>query len=271
MKAKTILYMALFCVCNSHSEYPPISQWESITPQGEKGSPQFELFFENANFASIEWYVEKEEQLVAHRFDEDYSKFRTEIRKISNKFKIETGDISDVIKVDAGWIVGINKGEFGGGVYFYSDSKKDDYKIDFSRPNQFIKLGNSILVADGLCHGFCQGQISELFRENGKWKSRTYVDLPDAANAVCNIDESAFIVVGQTMLFKVDKEKNISLLVSNAFGNGLYPNSCAIEDGYVYIGMRQFVGRYKLNDRSQKVEYLIPNKNLINKENPNKR
>ncbi len=45
---------------------------------------------------------------------------------------------------------------------------------------------------------------------------------------------------------------------------GLYPSSLIVDNNTAYIGMRQFVARYKLTPKNQQIDWLIPAQRWLN-------
>ena len=98
-------------------------------------------------------YLDKNEIRVIDDFSYKYK------QNLSNKklpFKIEQPGLIDVIQVNDGYLVGFNRGEWGGSLYWYSKNGKKSIKIGGSvfstSPIQFIKRDNQIYAITGLSH-----------------------------------------------------------------------------------------------------------------------
>lgn len=239
--------------------------------------------------AKSNWFVYLDKNEI--RVIDDYSDIYKQ--NLSNKklpFKIEKLGIIDVIKVEDGYLVGFNRGEWGGGLYWYSKNGKKNIEIVgsiFSSPNQFIKRDNKIYAITGLSHlGMSFGNIIKIEKEQKKWIVEELIKLPDAPYAIQLDSKDNMLVFTSSGLYSIDKEANLDTLAIKIrrpiiptievelpndtirikqkpinvhpkwLWGFLYPSSMVIQNDVVYVGMRG--GVYKFDLKTKKEEWLLP-------------
>jgi hypothetical protein len=242
------------------------------------------------NSSKNDWflYLDKDEIRVI-----DYRLNRSE-RKLFTKelpFKIEQSGQISFVQVHDGYLVGINKGEWGGGLYWYSKDGKENIEIFgsiFSSPViQFIKRDGKIFAITGLSHmGISCGNIIKIEKIEKKWIIEEYLKLPEAPCAIKLDHKENMLVFTTSGLYSIDKDANIETLskkllpqiipvievelssktysykqkplVEQPMGVWayLYPTSMVIQKRVVYVGMRG--GVYKFDTSTKKEEWLMP-------------
>jgi hypothetical protein len=189
------------------------------------------------------------------------------------------GNESVEYSLSNGKLIGIDMGEFGGGLYFKPiDSNltkifvngKDGSKIqpDFlgglmvphSNPvNQKIKnffllksgnvssvlsFNDSVYFLGGM-QNLGLGAAFKLSNENDSFFISKKVDFYDAPLAAATSDHFIYIATENSFCI-LDQYLNKKLLFENLFWHGLYPNSVAVlDDRNIYVGMRG--GYVKIN------------------------
>ena len=181
----------------------------------------------------------------------------------------------DVVEVKDGYLIGFNRGEWGGDLYWFSKNGKEKYKISGHQIVQFIKRDNKIYAIEGLAHlSMSRGSIIEIEKKEGKWITKEFLKLPTAPEVIQLDSKENFIVVtfgtdwsfdkgGKSVihatpgLFSIDRKANIVTLVKDGiWGDDLYPSSMVIQNDVVYIGMRK--GVYKFDLVTKRDEWLLP-------------
>ncbi len=162
-----------------------------------------------------------------------------------------------VLKVSDGYLVGFDRGEFGGSLFWFSTDGKKHYKITNLNLQQFILRNGEVYAIQGLAHmGTNQGSIVKLTKKK-KWLSTEYVRLPAAPRAVILDKQKNFLIICSSSLLNVDGKGKVSTLITNdSWLYYLYPNSILLDDELVYLGMRAGVLRYNLSSGEQ--EWLMP-------------
>lgn len=89
--------------------------------------------------------------------------------------------IPDVaLKVEDGWLVGGDRGEWGGELVHINQQGKVTKLFDDNIQN-ITRIGNSYVAVTGLAHmGLNSGQILKLEHQNGQWHSIPWIFLPGA-------------------------------------------------------------------------------------------
>lgn len=165
---------------------------------------------------------------------------------------------SAVLRVDSGFLVGIDNGEWGGRVIWYSPAGDSSYVVSRDQVSQFVRRGDRIFAIEGLAHlSMSEGNIIELRKNKGAWVAEVHFQLPDAPAGIDVDTDGSFIVLTYASLLHIDQEKHMTSLVSNAiWRHGIWPTSLVINDGYAYLGMRAGVTRYHLKKGT--LEWLQP-------------
>jgi len=208
-----------------------------------------------------------------------------EIRQSKNSNMINIAaplaGIIDYLEVEDGYLIGFNRGEWGGELYWFSKDGKKRYEISKRQIVQFIKRDNKIYAIEGLAHlTMTGGSIIEIEKQKRKWVAKEFLKLPTTPEAIQLDSKGNFIVVtfgtnwrfnetdeslpsGAIIinalpgLFSIDREANIDTLVKDGFwGDYLYPHSMVIQNDVVYIGMRK--GVYKFDLTTKRDEWLLP-------------
>jgi hypothetical protein len=167
---------------------------------------------------------------------------------------------SYTLKVADGWIAGYDEGEFGGAVYWFSLDGKIKMKLSDVNINEFIVDGSRIFAVTGLAHlNFSEGSMVEILKVEGEWTVVEFVPLPDSGEAIARVGVGDYVIVTSTMLLRVNLKKEMRILIANKNWGILYPNSIAVDDKNIYIGMRKYVVRCNLASNVQSFDCLVPN------------
>ncbi len=183
-------------------------------------------------------------------------------------FKIEEGNPFEgfggwvhAARVTDGWIVGFNRGEFGGSLWWFAADGKSRYLISRDRIRAFLATGPELLAFEGLAHlTNDRGGIMRLKRgEGGKWSFDRIADLRTAPQAAARDKDGSLVVVGTKRLLRVRIGKPVEVLMDNAFWQSLSPTSVIIDgSGAIYIGMQYGVAKVTQAGGKSKVAWLRP-------------
>ncbi|PHR47655.1 MAG: hypothetical protein COA32_06785 [Fluviicola sp.] len=154
------------------------------------------------------------------------------------------------LKIENGWLVGFDKGEWGGSLFWFNEKGTQYEKITSGNIKNLFKINGEIYVTEGLAHlSLSSGQIFTVKSLDGKWSVDKKVDLPNAPYATTLTAASEFLIVTSKGLLKVDKNFNTETLIDEGLWWGLlYPNSILIEGQTIYIGMRAGILKTQIND-----------------------
>jgi hypothetical protein len=160
-----------------------------------------------------------------------------------------------VLKLSDGWLVGFDAGEFGGGLWWFSERGERDSWLkpspkDPAHPKDiyrteniqgFSRFGNHTLIFMGLNHlDGRSGRIFRLVNRSGQWTLKLFTAL-DTCPYAWVVDHNRLFVLTETGLWLIHPDGRISKSHSLDIGL-LYPNSMIIgPEGALYIGMHRYV------------------------------
>jgi hypothetical protein len=159
-----------------------------------------------------------------------------------------------VLPVANGYLLGIDRGEWEGNLYWFSKDGKYNYKISNHQIVQFITQKGNIYAIEGLTHFnyFISGSIIKIERVSGKWNAFKYLTLNSTPRSVANDHQGNFIVACTNNLLRIRPNRKVDTLVKKAMWNQFYyPTSLVVKNNIAYIGMLQCVFRYNLNTQKQ--------------------
>ncbi len=187
--------------------------------------------------------------------------------------------------VPGGKLVGVNEGEWGGGLYYRQrDSTKiifvngiktedihpgwfggldvpernpitkvvKDCKLLQSGNVQFIfRFKDSIYFLGGLAHGLNFGSLFTIRCNADSFFITKALDLGDAPAAMCIHGEFIYLA-GSKGFYMIDKNLHIQTILDNSFWYGLYPTSVIVLDEQnVFVTIRG--GYVKINPENKKI------------------
>lgn len=162
-----------------------------------------------------------------------------------------------VVQVGDGWLVGFDVGEFGGGLWWFSE--KGDHYLRIQppesapvHPNDIFRAANvrgfsryreDLLVFMGLDHlSGRSGRIFRLVQDMGGW-SLDLFSLLDGSPKAWAVSRERLLVLTGTGIWLVQSDGSSKNLHSLPLGS-LYPNSMVLDtNGALHIGMRHYVLR----------------------------
>jgi hypothetical protein len=225
-----------------------------------------------ANWAQDEWVVAAEQEHLAIAQKSAVS------AKVTLPFTPQLGPgeapntfrgLRAVEQVSDGYLAGFARGEFGGGLYWFSGAGDKHLKISAPSASWFPenvlgigKEGRAFYVFQGLAHLMTeQGRVLKVQQESGRgWGATVLVDLGAAPAAVIEELPGTWLVATSRGLTRVTSRGTAERIWEQKKVGQLYPSSIArTTDGVVYIGMRAWVVRLAaLNAGRAAVELLTP-------------
>src|SRR5690606_35197051 len=114
------------------------------------------------------------------------------------------------LKIENGWLVGFDKGEWGGNLFWFNEKGSQYEKITSGNIKNIFEINGKIYVTEGLAHlSMSDGQIFQIERENNKWIIEKKVDLQTAPYATTLTKDNEFLIVTSKSLLKVNKNFEI--------------------------------------------------------------
>ncbi len=161
-----------------------------------------------------------------------------------------------VKKVANGYLVGFNKGEFGGALYWFSEKGDTSYQISRSNVDYIFEYKKKVCMVNGVFHMDTDlGRINEMRFEDGTWKVEEWVELPSKSQVIMPYKNRMLIVTTKTILF-FDGTNNFDFIKKDGFWDVLYPQSAVILNHDLFVGMRG--GVYRINLETKTEEWLTP-------------
>ncbi len=190
---------------------------------------------------------------------------------VSNKNGLEVKEAtqeeerSREIVFDTGTIkyIGIDKGEWGGGLYV-NNVNKAEKPIFSENIKALIPIKNDLYIISGLAHmGYNQGAVHVIRDFNSPKEPERVALLPDAPQTVL-LDKTrnalpVIIIAGFKSLMSFQPDDSFKIIKFNTFWSSLYPTSIIrYKDNYI-LGIRSGVAVVTPNRSRTKVRYFVPN------------
>lgn len=189
------------------------------------------------------------DSIIIKEYDDNYSKRDTlpfsekQIkRKIKSSTVINKSSIRDFMKVDDGYIIGLNDGEFGGGLWFLSLNGRKSYEITpYIRVKDIFEFNNKLYVIRGLSHiTVSYGSLLEI-KKNKKWKVHKAYQLQDAPKFVVFEKENILILTSEYLMSFNKLEVLTKVLHAPFYWGTLSPSSAIIIGNDIYIALKKGV------------------------------
>ena len=214
-----------------------------------------------ANYAMREWRVKLGGERLQIRLDTKQDHQDPLPPQIRSR-NVAVGSKADrhVIRVNDGWLVGMDVGEFGGGLWWFSADGQRSKKLSNENVVGFADTSRGVLVFVGLAHlGLDDGKVLRINDSVGVTKKlEALVDLRSAPVAFAIESPDAVLVLTTTGLVRVRTFGNVDHLLKTDY-ELLYPTSLTLaSSGVVYIGMRHFVTRLTPTGGTYKEEWFVP-------------
>jgi len=165
-----------------------------------------------------------------------------------------------VIRVNDGWLVGMDVGEFGGGLWWFNGDGLRGKKLSDENVVGFANTSKGVFVLVGLAHlGLDNGKVLRITDGvGGNRKLEPLVDLGSAPAAFILESPDALIVLTTTGLVRVRTSGKLESLDKTEY-ESLYPNSMTLSSsGVLYIGMRHFITRLAPTGNTYSEEWFVP-------------
>lgn len=163
------------------------------------------------------------------------------------------GQIS-MVSVADGYLLGFDRGEFDGGLYWFSKNGKLRYRISDDQVVQFLTKGKKLYAIEGLAHGgMSEGSIIEIKLLSQRWQSNKYLTLPSAPRGLDADSQNNFVVVCSDNLLRISSKKKIDTLVDRRTWKKFSPTSLVIKGNDAYVGMYKCVYKYSLTTKEQEI------------------
>lgn len=161
-----------------------------------------------------------------------------------------------VKKVVNGYLVGYNRGEWGGDLFWYSFKGDSNYRITHKNVVAIEEMNSKLYLIDGLAHlSFSGGAIRKLELITYKWQITKTTELPTAPDVVIHYKNKLLVITSNDIVI-FDNDEKLETLKKGGFWDILYPQSAVIKNEILYVGMRG--GIYQFDLKTQKENWLMP-------------
>ena len=212
-----------------------------------------------ANYSAREWRVSLDGDRLQIRLDtrsDHQDPLPPEIR--SKNVAAGSKGARHVIRVTDGWLVGMDVGEFGGGLWWFSSDGRRNKKLSDENVVGFANTSKGVLILVGLSHlGLDNGKVLVISDgTDGNRKLETLADLGSAPETFAIESPAALIVLTTTGLVRVRTTGERERLLRTEY-QLLYPTSMTLSSsGVIHIGMRHFVTRLTPSGNTYREEWF---------------
>jgi hypothetical protein len=164
-------------------------------------------------------------------------------------------------KIKDGYLVGLNRGEFGGGLYFINPNGLYGYEIaPYLRINKIFEYKKKYFAIEGLAHlGGNSGQIIEIFKKDTFWQYKSFRDLVESPALITDYKNEKIIVTSQYILKFGKNFKVKQILKSPIYWGMLYPSAILIDNNTdIYLAMRKGILKIKAFTTKPEYEWYVP-------------
>jgi hypothetical protein len=220
---------------------PPPDGWEPY-PNPAPGSAALQC----ANYSRREWRV----TLDGHGVKIDLDTLSNHQEPLpsniqSRSVAVGTKGTRHIAQADDGSLIGLDVGEFGGGLWWFSSDGQNSRKLSDENVLGFAKTASGILAIGGLAHmGSDYGQILRVGAgAGGNRRIETLSNLDAAPMAFVVESPDSILVLTTRELVRVRGDGTLQHLFPVNYAS-LYPNSMTLGPaGILHVGMRHFVTR----------------------------
>jgi hypothetical protein len=250
-----------------------VSKWVEIPCPKNSKSKEGVLWDYRASQSTNKWHIYRDGQKVCAVLAARANKATEEIPQ----FKVEEEHFdhaSATIKVSDGWLVGFNRGEWGGALYWFSSDGTNKYRISKNRVVDFIKSDDQVfaIVAGGYMSYTSPwvGLIISISQSSnqGPWQMSTMCRLPQSPCAIVQHPDKSLLVVLDDSFVSATPDGKIRTIVKEAHWANLAPNTMVLSEDSktAFIGMHQFVAKVTL--KNGRVSFLVPDRSFLNEQLP---
>jgi hypothetical protein len=214
-----------------------------------------------ANYSMREWKVTLAGENLQIRLDTRRDHQDPLPSEISSE-NVAVGSKGDrhVIRVEDGWLVGLDVGEFGGALWWFSSNGRNSKKLANENVVGFAKSSKGVLALVGLAHmGLDSGKVLRITDgEAGNRKVEALADLGAAPRTFAVESPDSLLIVTTRGLVRVRTSGMADQLLSTNYGL-LYPNSMTLfPSGVIHVGLRHFITRLMPTGNSYSEEWFVP-------------
>ncbi|RYG93813.1 MAG: hypothetical protein EON58_17565 [Alphaproteobacteria bacterium] len=242
-------------------QVPELSKWQSIPVPPKSKSGEMKAWIYAAMDAPVEWQVRMEAGKLIARPAGKPDPLPAPLIALGYSAKY-----SKVQPIEGGWLVGVNRGEWGGELVRVWSPYKEAVKVSDHQIVDFFYRKGRLHAIEGLSHlGSSRGAVIRigLSKTAFHFNASKVIELPAAPRAVTVRRDGTVILILDGSVAALDHRNRLTILLPKL--HEFSSNSCAIAPGTtrLYIGMRQYVAELDLISR--KLRYLVPSAAYLNR------
>ncbi|MDR3087779.1 MAG: hypothetical protein LBU45_07505 [Azoarcus sp.] len=199
---------------------------------------------------SVEWYCENHAPFV---WDVSVDHGRLALKKLplEELWDVELNSVKKLpqfsvgeykvfprraVRVADGYLVGYNRGEWGGAVYWFSHDAKANYGFTRRQVEHFIQRDEELFALEGYSHLISEGSFIRFRRIKGKWSYSVVTDLPGAPGPYTMDGPQHLLVVAGNQLLRLSISGEFKTLHNARSSYGKAGSIVKDAWGVIYIG-----------------------------------
>ena len=213
-----------------------------------------------ANYSQNDWRVINEAGNIDIRLDTEFDRINPLPPQInSNAVAVSNVRERYVLKVEDGWLVGLNGGEFGGGLWWFSTDANDTLKLSDDRILGLSKCAKGVLALSGISHmGREAGKVILITGMGRSQKVSLLADLHIMPRAFTVESPDSWLIITSSKLLRLKTTGEVKALFTTDY-RLLYPNSMALlSSGVLYVGMRHFITSLTPSETGYREDWFVP-------------
>jgi len=176
-----------------------------------------------------------------------------------------------VLEVEDGWIVALDVGEFGAGLWWIAKDGRRQKKLGEPHVVALIRTKVGVFAATGIDHGFPgRGEVLLIKKwRGGDWRVKHFAFVGDSAKTAVISQDGGILVVTRTSLVHVSLRGDTKILHRGKWseffdtGHGTFttwrPGAVAVESsGDILLGMNGAIVRLMPRDQGYREDWLMP-------------
>jgi len=213
-----------------------------------------------ANYSTREWRVSLSGEQLQIRLAEDRDLQDDLPAVIPLKNVASSPGDRHVISVSDGWLVGVDAGEFGGGIWWFSTDGLRNKKLSNENVHGFVNTSQGTLALVGLAHlGFDFGKVLRIVNEDPVNKrTEILTDLDSAPATFVAESPDSTIILTSMGLVRLKTSGSVEQLLKTNY-ESLFPTSMTLSSsGVIHVGMRHFVTRLTPTGNTYREQWFVP-------------
>ena len=264
----SFLGVAITAIGAALPEYPrEVRQWQEVSLPPKDDEYRTTAWFEAASSFSESWkwrvFVEHD-QVCAQLSSEPQPSHHDRPSFSPKAGEFSTRPDTAFMRVTDGWLTGLNDGEFGAALYWFSRDGQQNYKISDHQVVDFFSGVDGIYAIEGLGHmGYSSGSVIRiaLAEPSGHWQVSTVAKLPSDPCTISTRRDGTMFITSPDRIVAVGRDRTVTTLLRNPWW--YRPTSAVLspDEQKLYIGMDYFVGEFDIAARTLRL--LVPSDTFL--------